>query len=191
MPCSSIFCTPPRNRHPPGDSVLRVREHLLPDGHVALGDAGQRRSCRHLWQQDTRSVQGVTMRCRLSGLTNSTLVYEPKPKCGGEGVVVVGSQHKVVIYIKHHSICPSSELGLPQPLSRQRVCPSPPPQTIPYSPAGEGLGESQFRRLEKRHGTLPTLWVSANDYSCAHGAPINFGNLTPYLTYGHKLNNNQ
>ncbi len=25
--------------------------------------------------------------------------------------------------------------------------------------------------------------VSANDYSCAHGAQINFGDLTPYLTY--------
>jgi hypothetical protein len=26
--------------------------------------------------------------------------------------------------------------------------------------------------------------VSANEYSCAHGAQINFGDLTPYLTYG-------
>jgi hypothetical protein len=25
--------------------------------------------------------------------------------------------------------------------------------------------------------------VSANDYSCAHGAQINFGDLTPYFTY--------
>jgi hypothetical protein len=25
--------------------------------------------------------------------------------------------------------------------------------------------------------------VSANEYSCAHGAQINFGDLTPYLTY--------
>jgi hypothetical protein len=25
--------------------------------------------------------------------------------------------------------------------------------------------------------------VSANEYSCAHGAQINFGHLTPYLTY--------
>ncbi len=25
---------------------------------------------------------------------------------------------------------------------------------------------------------------SANEYSCAHGAQINFGDLTPYLTYG-------
>ncbi len=26
--------------------------------------------------------------------------------------------------------------------------------------------------------------VSANEYSCAHGAQINLGDLTPYLTYG-------
>jgi hypothetical protein len=26
--------------------------------------------------------------------------------------------------------------------------------------------------------------VSANEYSSAHGAPINFGDLTPYLIYG-------
>jgi len=26
--------------------------------------------------------------------------------------------------------------------------------------------------------------VSANKYSCAHGAQINFGDLSPYLTYG-------
>jgi hypothetical protein len=28
--------------------------------------------------------------------------------------------------------------------------------------------------------------ASANEYSCAHGAQINFGDLTPYLTYGGK-----
>jgi hypothetical protein len=28
-----------------------------------------------------------------------------------------------------------------------------------YSPAGKGLGESQFRRLEKKLSTLPTLWA--------------------------------
>jgi hypothetical protein len=26
--------------------------------------------------------------------------------------------------------------------------------------------------------------VQANEYSCAHGAQINFGDLPPYLTYG-------
>jgi hypothetical protein len=55
-------------------------------------------------------AQGVTKRCRLSWLTNSGLVNEPK--CGGRG----------------------------------------------------------------RGG------VSANEYSCAHGDQINFGDLTPYIT---------
>jgi hypothetical protein len=58
--------------------------------------------------------QGVTKRCRLSWLTNSALIYEPK--CGG---------------------------------------------------MGGGCG------------------VSAIEYSsCTHGAQINFGDLTPYLSYG-------
>ncbi len=56
--------------------------------------------------------RGITKRCRLSWMTNSALVYEPK--CGG------------------------------------------------------GVG----------YGAL------ANEHSCAHGAQINFGDLTPYLTYG-------
>jgi hypothetical protein len=64
-------------------------------------------------EQDECTVcQGVTKRRRLSWLTNSALVYEPK--CGGGG----------------------------------------------------GCG------------------VSANEYSCKHGAQINFGDLTPYFSYG-------
>jgi len=33
---------------------------------------------------------------------------------------------------------------------------------------------------------LGVVGASANEYSCAHGAQINFGDLTPYLTYGYK-----
>ncbi len=62
--------------------------------------------------------QGITERCRLSWLTNSTLVYEPIAQVLGVG----GS-----------------------------------------------------------------CGVSANEYSCAHGAQKNFGDLTPYLTYGGNL----
>jgi hypothetical protein len=29
--------------------------------------------------------------------------------------------------------------------------------------------------------------VSANEYSCAHGAQKNYGDLTPYLTYDYNL----
>ncbi len=60
----------------------------------------------------------------------------------------------------HHSECPSSELGLPQTLYRKRVCP--PPRTKgwgAHSPAAKGVGESQFRRLEKKLSTLPALWT--------------------------------
>ncbi len=56
------------------------------------------------------------------------------------------------IYIKSTKVyVPSSELELSQHLSRQRECPSPQNQRGEgaHSPAGEGLGESQFRRLEK------------------------------------------
>ncbi len=45
----------------------------------------------------------------------------------------------------------SSELGLPQPLTRSRVCPPPPPPGSgggAHSLAREGLGESQFRRRD-------------------------------------------
>ncbi len=60
---------------------------------------------------------------------------------------------KVRIYsIKSTTVyVPSSELGLsPPPLSRQRVCPSPQNRGGgAHSPAGEGLGESQIRRLEE------------------------------------------
>ncbi len=32
-----------------------------------------------------------------------------------------------------------------------------------HSPAGEGLGESQFRRLERKLSTLPTLWTEPSE----------------------------
>jgi hypothetical protein len=36
----------------------------------------------------------------------------------------------------------------------------------------------------KGGGWVAVCGVSANEYSCAHGAQINFGDPTPYLTYG-------
>jgi hypothetical protein len=49
------------------------------------------------------------------------------------------SNHKVLIYTEHHSTVyvPSSELGLPRPLSRKRVCPS----------QGQGVGGHTRLRL--------------------------------------------
>ena len=57
-------------------------------------------------------------------------------------------RHKVRTYKEYHSVCPSSELGLSQPLSRQRVFPSPQKQGGGGTLAcGWGVGgKSQFRR---------------------------------------------
>ncbi len=70
--------------------------------------------------------------------------------------------HKVLIlYIGQHSVSvPSSELGLPQPLSRKRVCPLTGPKGGggAHTPTAKGVGEFQFWRLEKKLSTLPTLW---------------------------------
>ncbi len=74
----------------------------------ANGTAKNSLSGQYYWDQ------GVKKRCRLSWLTKSAFLYEPK--CGEKG--------------------------------------------------SGGYG------------------VSATEYSCAHGAQINFGNLTPYLIYG-------
>ncbi len=89
------------------------------------------------------------------------------------------AHHKVHTYKEYHSVCPSSELGLSQPLSRQRVFPLP-PETGGRGHTSlrvGGWGESQFRRgaytvvlfictyfvLHTHHNILPTLafaWLS-------------------------------
>ncbi len=60
--------------------------------------------------------------------------------------------HKVRIFTEYHSVRPLVGIGtLPRPLTPASV-PLPPCRTKgagAHSPAGEGLGESQFRRLEK------------------------------------------
>ncbi len=70
---------------------------------------------------------------------------------------------KVRIYKKYCSVCPLVGIGtLPTPLSPASV-PIPPDAGGAHSPAGEGLGESQFRRLEKSC-TLPSLCSHALDW---------------------------
>ncbi len=59
--------------------------------------------------------------------------------------------HKVLKHIEHHSVCPLVGIGTPPtPLSPASV-PSPPGPKDggAHSPAAKGVGESQFRRLEK------------------------------------------
>jgi hypothetical protein len=60
----------------------------------------------------------------------------------------------------------SSELGLPRPLPRRRVCPLPPVLGGgAYSLAREGLGESQLRRGDIHCGTLYIYVLCAYGYN--------------------------
>jgi hypothetical protein len=61
-----------------------------------------------------------------------------------------GWNHKVRLYKEYKSVCPLIGIAtLPTPLSPASVPLPPEPGGGAHSPAGEGLGESQFRRLEK------------------------------------------
>ena len=70
-------------------------------------------------------------------------------------------EHKVRIYKEYHSVCPLVGIWtLPSPNPSLASECAPPFRTGgrgAHSPAGEGFGESQFRRLEKRLSSLPTL----------------------------------
>ncbi len=67
-------------------------------------------------------------------------------------------KHTVHMCLEYHSICPLVRIGTPYPLSCKRVfTPSLAPKEGVHLPAGEGVGESQFGRLEKKPGTISTL----------------------------------
>ncbi len=70
---------------------------------------------------------------------------------------------------------PSSELGLPHPFGRKRVYPPPPGPKGggAHSPSAKGVRESQFRRLEKKLGTLPTLCINSSQ------SPMLLGGFSP------------
>jgi hypothetical protein len=70
-------------------------------------------------------------------------------------MTVIHVKHKVRTYKEYHSVCPSLELGLSQPLSRQRVFPSPQKQGGGGTLAcGWGVGGSP--NSDEGH----TLWYS-------------------------------
>jgi hypothetical protein len=83
--------------------------------------------------------------------------------------------HKVHTYMCKVTQCvsPRRNYDLPHPLSRKSVCTPPPPTGIKgggaHSSAVEGVGESQFRRLEKKLSTLIT--------NCAVGQCVNYHKL--------------
>jgi hypothetical protein len=62
----------------------------------------------------------------------------------------------------HHSVWPLVRIGTPPNPSPAESVPPPlgPKRRGAHSPAAEGVGGSQFRRLEKELSTLPTLWLS-------------------------------
>ncbi len=95
--------------------------------------------------------------CSTALFTNRTCQCPPRAPTRTIHVFFLSlSIHKVHIHTEYHCVCPLVETG-----TRQRVDPSPPYQRGgAYSPGGEGLGESQFRRLEKKLSTLPTLCLS-------------------------------
>jgi hypothetical protein len=63
------------------------------------------------------------------------------------------------IYTEHHSVCPLVGIGTPPNPLPQASVPVPSPRTKGWgaAAAAKGVGEFQFRRLEKKLSTLPTL----------------------------------
>ncbi len=79
----------------------------------------------------------------------STPVYEGWPYPGKSHYNIWDTlRHKVRTYKEYHSVCPSSELGLPPPPHRPATVPPPPCfwGGGEHSLLRKGLGESQFRR---------------------------------------------
>jgi hypothetical protein len=63
--------------------------------------------------------------------------------------------HKVHIYLEYHSVCPLR--GSLHPALLQASVSPRNQKGGTHSPAGEGVGESQFGRLEKKPSILSTL----------------------------------
>jgi hypothetical protein len=74
----------------------------------------------------------------------------------GRGLALVIVRHTVLL--EYHSVSPRVEIGtFPTPSPASDYAPPPGTKGGTHSSAGEGLGESQFQRLEKKHSTLSTL----------------------------------
>jgi hypothetical protein len=83
---------------------------------------------------------------------------------------MLAKHHKVHIYKEYHSVCPLVGWDSPIP-SLASEC-APPHRTGgggAHSPAGEGLGESQFRRLEK---SLALFLLCAKHRPLSHVFPL-------------------
>jgi hypothetical protein len=80
------------------------------------------------------SSSGLVLPCRTSGGASSPSTH-----------------HKVHIHLEYHSVCPLVGIGTPStPSPTASVYPPPLNQRRgTHSPVGEGVGQSQFGRLEK------------------------------------------
>jgi hypothetical protein len=104
----------------------------------------------------SRKRKRTTVHTMLSVARNGAKIWKENPQVFTERKsaekyfmnLLVTPAHKVRTYKEYHSVCPSSELGLSHPLSRQRVFPSPQKQGGGGTLAcGWGVGgKSQFRR---------------------------------------------
>ncbi len=120
-----------------------------------------------LTQKLVPKVNAILTICVFAYTGIDSVVYRHRLRIVSRGYSYGIAQGTKYVYIKSTIVyVPSSELGLSQPLSRQRVCPSPQNRWRgANSPAGEGLGESQFRRLEKKLSTLHLLCGSGKKLS--------------------------
>ncbi len=51
------------------------------------------------------------------------------------------------------------------------------------------IGKKLYLLWNRQEPLYCCCGVSVNEYSCAHGAQINFGDLTPYLTFEYNTHN--
>ncbi len=75
-----------------------------------------------------------------------------------QGAYFFTAKHKVLIYSTPLCMSPRRNWDFPNPSPpSEHALPPGPKGGGAHSPASKGMGESQFRRLEKKLSTLPTL----------------------------------
>jgi hypothetical protein len=112
---------------------------------------------------DDRQVDNVRLINSFSNISNCRPVLLLSYFSFRIRIIRYSWDHKEHIYLEYHRVCRSDlllDLGPPNP-STASEC-APPPLTKvggwgTHSPAGEGVGKSQFGRLEKKPSTLSTL----------------------------------
>jgi hypothetical protein len=119
------------------------------------------RECGTVTETAKKTEKGIVMRitAKERGNREGDRGWHWQRECENDG-----ENHKVRIYeyIECHSVCLFVGIGTPPPTPFQQASMPLPPE--PNGGGGTlacelGVGESQFRRLEKRVSTLSTLWL--------------------------------